>query len=245
MKNMPEKDNKIPAGTDAFSRNTGERHIYVMDANESGDWSPSIFPLSSVERIAGCGEKNSFLILRSGHKIFVTLPCHELHRKIYAPDFKADDMKLLDLGDFTGPATEAVFPRTVGAMMPDGTVYAGQDSLTGRHVFAMPEDAPLSMPFNAAAQYAANLNKEKKLGHSDWRVPSVKQLELLYLHRHKGSLKGTFNESGAEYKGFYWTADERDNAHGNSRNFNNGAADFGYFKTREMSVRCVRTEADF
>src|SRR5580658_8530760 len=89
-----------------------------------------------------------------------------------------------------------------GARMADGTIYAGLSPYTGEAMYATPRDAPLTRNFNGtgaqpgwdgneAFDYAAGLNVRQFLGHSDWRVPKLAELQLLYENRNEGKLKGT------------------------------------------------------
>ncbi len=97
--------------------------------------------------------------------------------------------------------------NVIGRKMPDGTIFAG--SLPdGRKVFAMPEDAGVTMNFNLAAVHAAKLNNNKAHGHEDWRIPTREELDLLIRNKDKGSLKDTFNErwDDAETDGDYWSS---------------------------------------
>lgn len=208
---------------------------------KNGFYPPNIFPVSSLERIEGVDEKKSYLVLRSGFRIFVMLPCAELHQKIYAPNFKTDDMSMLDLSDVTGSAVAALFPRVIGAVMPDGTVYVGNIPETDKPLYTMPEDAGLAMDFNEAAQYVCSLNAANRRGHNDWRVPNTQELDMLYCNRRAGHLKGTFNDSGASYAGFYRTSIENGSDSAHTQNFKTGEKETLYWKSRSMSVRCVRS----
>lgn len=247
MKDPTDKNDAVGTpGAEAFSCNTAERHILVHEAGASSSgYVPDIFPLSSVERVVGYNDKNSFIVLRSGHKIFVTLPCAELHRKIHAPDFKTDDLKLLDLSPFTGAAAEEGLPKTIGTSMPDGTVYAGI-SPDGKRMYVTPRDASLQMSFERAARYVQSLNATRTHGHTDWRLPSMEELKLLYDTKGEGFLRNTFNESGQDYAGHYRSSQEHKTSKdcANSVNFRDGSGG-SYYKSREMSVRCVRTEENF
>ncbi len=97
-----------------------------------------------------------------------------------------------------------------GSTMEDGTIYAGRLS-GGKQLFAMPVDAgsaasgKLSLTFNKAVKYVEALNKEEYLGHSDWRLPTIKELNVLYYARNKGALTGTFNEAASGRDGAYWS----------------------------------------
>jgi len=90
-----------------------------------------------------------------------------------------------------------------GDVMPDGTIYAGISPDTNQPMYAAPEDAPVSMDFNAAAKYAKTLQVGDK---KDFRVPSKAELNVLFQNREKGALKGTFNLTGAVEGGWYWSS---------------------------------------
>lgn len=83
----------------------------------------------------------------------------------------------------------------IGQKMKDSTVFAGIDPATGKKIFAAPQDAPGRKNFNEAARYAEEMNTQKYLGYDDWEVPSRSVLKVLYDHRHKGALAGTFSEA--------------------------------------------------
>jgi hypothetical protein len=68
----------------------------------------------------------------------------------------------------------------LGAVMPDGTIYAGVSPDTGRPMFATPKDAPLTLTFDEAAEYAKELDAQ---GHKDWRVPAKAELNVLFQNR--------------------------------------------------------------
>jgi hypothetical protein len=87
----------------------------------------------------------------------------------------------------------------VGDKMPDGTIFAGISPDTHQAMYAAPADTKLAMDFNEAAKYAADLNA---YGHSDWRVPTQAELDVLFQNREKGALKGTFN-AGADPTCYY------------------------------------------
>lgn len=82
-------------------------------------------------------------------------------------------------------ASEPIEPSS-GARMSDGTIYAGISPDTNKPMYAMPADAPLTMTFNEAADYAKKLNREKYLGHDDWHVPTKAELNLLFNSRAAG-----------------------------------------------------------
>jgi|SRR5579864_1003539 len=97
--------------------------------------------------------------------------------------------------------TETLTTHKPGDSMNDGTVYAG--SLDGREIYTTPEDAKLTYTFNEAADYAAKLNREKYLGHDDWRVPDKGELNVLFENR---AAVGGFDESGDGTDASYWSS---------------------------------------
>jgi hypothetical protein len=64
----------------------------------------------------------------------------------------------------------------VGDKMPDGTVLAGISPDTNKPMYATPADASLTMTFNEAQIYAAQLDAH---GYKDWCVPSKAELNVL------------------------------------------------------------------
>ena len=122
--------------------------------------------------------------------------------------------------------------------MQDGTICAGE--VNGQRLFAAPTDAAVTMKFNEAAQYAKKLNKEKYLGHNDWRVPTKDELNLLYQNREKGALSGTFNLTGSYPAGWYWSSAPYGDVGAWCQNFGDGDQD-GNGRNDHYSVRCVRS----
>jgi len=89
----------------------------------------------------------------------------------------------------------------IGDEMEDGMILAGYHE--GKPLYARPEDAPVTMTWQQASKYASRLDAS---GHRDWRVPTKGELNVLYENRNKGGLKGTFNETGAQLDGWYWSS---------------------------------------
>src|SRR5438270_12306526 len=82
-------------------------------------------------------------------------------------------------------AMESRMPATAkeaepGDRMNDGTVYAGISPDTGKPMYTTPADAPLTYRFNQARRYAAKLDAH---GHADWRIPSKRELNVLFNNR--------------------------------------------------------------
>src|SRR4051812_3140058 len=87
-------------------------------------------------------------------------------------------------GGEKNPLKEAgAAPKTelrIGDKMPDGTVYAGVSPETVRAMYTTPEDAPLTMKWKVAMEYAAKLDAH---GHQDWHVPTKSELNVLFQNR--------------------------------------------------------------
>jgi hypothetical protein len=121
----------------------------------------------------------------------------------------------------------------VGDEMPDGTIYAGISPETNKPMFTTLADAPLSMTFNQAKEYAANLDAH---GHQDWRVPTKGELNLLFDAR---AAIGAFNVTGSYDAGWYWSASEYDLWTKWSQRFGDGCRIY-CDNDGHLSVRCVR-----
>jgi hypothetical protein len=126
----------------------------------------------------------------------------------------------------------AVTNPAPGEMLPDGTVYAGISPDSGGPMCTTSADsgAP-SMDVEAAkraSQGAAH-------GFRDWRVPTLRELNLLFIHR---EAIGGFDLSGLYPSGWYWSCSP-------SRNglfavhFSDGVV-YGGCKLEGASLRCVR-----
>jgi hypothetical protein len=98
--------------------------------------------------------------------------------------------------------TQATTIPRIGQEMPDGTIYAGLSPETNQPMYTMPADAPLTMTFNQAKGYAAQLDAH---GHTDWRVPTKAEMNVLFNNR---AAIGGFNttESASDPAGWYWSA---------------------------------------
>jgi hypothetical protein len=149
---------------------------------------------------------------------------------------------------------EAKQEMKVGDKLPDGTVYAGISPGTHKPIYAMPQDAPLTYTFNDAAKYAEQLNAQKYLGHDDWRVPDIKELNLLYNNRNRGQLKSTFQETATLYERSYWSSSLME--HDKHRCLSQAVDDYGFMRDfgttseysavseestlHKLKLRCVR-----
>jgi hypothetical protein len=125
----------------------------------------------------------------------------------------------------------------IGDAMEDGTIYAGLSPDTGKAIFATPADAPLTYDFYQATEYASKLDAH---GHQDWRVPTKGELKLLFKNRNEGRLKGTFNETGADPAGWYWSSTPTGDDDGAwAQRFSDGSRNDSY-RDLDSSLRLVR-----
>lgn len=124
----------------------------------------------------------------------------------------------------------------VGDEMEDGTIYAGISPDTGKPMYATPADASGVYDFNGAAKYAKTLEAH---GYKDWRVPTKGELNLLYQDRDKGKVKGTFNETGSDLAGWYWSSSPRYSPSAWGQRFSDGTQD-DHCRFFFSSLRCVR-----
>ncbi len=79
-----------------------------------------------------------------------------------------------------------------GTEMADGSVYGGLTPDGKARIFVMPQDFSMTMTFNEAAKAVNKLNRQRTLGHSDWRIPTLENFEVLYKNRNEGKLKNSF-----------------------------------------------------
>lgn len=127
----------------------------------------------------------------------------------------------------------------IGALMKDGTIYAGISPLTGEDMFVTAKDAPLTMTWRRAMEYVAETTMH---GHRDWRLPSRAELDVLYQNRNNGNLSGTFKKGGFFQGGCYWSSSEEPNGFkARYQKFNNGQEGL-YAKFYLLSVRCIRRQ---
>lgn len=133
-------------------------------------------------------------------------------------------------------AEEAVAGNKIGTRMPDGTVYAGLSPETKKPLFALPADAELKKSFNGAAQYAQQLNEEKACGHDDWRVPTAKELDVLFNGR---AAVGGFCPSGRFPDSYYWSSTPYNGIYAWGQQFRDGGRDY-FLRDVNLAVRCVR-----
>lgn len=119
-------------------------------------------------------------------------------------------------------------PPAPGTIMADGSVYAGISPDTGRAFYAAAQDAPKRMNWREATSYASACTDH---GHADWRVPSRKELGVLFNHR---AAIGGFDDSD-----WYWSSSEYTPNIAWSQRFIDGDQ-YGNGKNVTGAVRCVR-----
>src|ERR1035437_5390495 len=122
----------------------------------------------------------------------------------------------------------------IGDEMDDGTILAG--FYKGKPLYTTPGDAPGVYTFSQAASYAENLDAN---GHHDFHAPSKGELNVLYENRHKGKLKGTFNEIGSYPAAWYWSSSQVDGGYASDQRFSDGTQSVDV-KYDGASLRCVR-----
>ena len=225
----------------AISSSHGDRLIRVLVTNQkSNGFHALTLPENEIQGVAEMGQDRSALVLRSGVEIPVALSYEQLEQKIYQRDFR-NDGPVLDLRDVTGEATkpkaananEAPAEPKVGDKMPNGTVFAGISPDTNKPMYATPADAPLTMKFNQAKEYAAKLNAH---GKQDWRMPTKAELNVLFNNR---AAIGGFNVTGSLPAGWYWSASPNYDWDAWGQRFSDGFQ-FTYSKVNHSAVRCVR-----
>ena len=111
----------------------------------------------------------------------------------------------------------------------DGSPQCTQgEASTGALVGAGDIGAPYT-----AANYCENLNIH---GHSDWYLPSVRELDVLWTNR---TVIGNFNLTGTAPGGYYWSSSEYDSMEGLNMQMSTSSVG-GDNKNTALNVRCVR-----
>lgn len=125
----------------------------------------------------------------------------------------------------------------VGDKMPDGTIFAGISPDTKRPMYVTPADAPLTMKWNRAMEYASVLDAH---GRDDWRVPSENELAVLFNNR---AAIGGFVTHGLTHDSWYWSSQQekglRPDIAAVAIRFDTGEKCDDY-KFIPSAVRCVR-----
>jgi len=119
--------------------------------------------------------------------------------------------------------------------MPDGTIFAGASPDTGKAMYTTPADAVGTYTQPASTGYCSAL---KTGGHSDWRVPTMGELNVLFQNH---AAIGGFDTSGLPSGGWYWSS-----SHGGDGNWHDWAQRFKdgeqakIYVYDTLSQRCVR-----
>ena len=125
--------------------------------------------------------------------------------------------------------------------MSDGTIFAGISPDTEEPMYTTPQDAPLTYTFNVARKYAAKLEAH---GHHDWRVPTKRELDVLFNNR---AAIGGFNRMDSGPSRWYRSSSQVDVIYvwwaqrftTWAQRFSDGAR-HDFPKGAELSLRCVR-----
>ena len=115
-----------------------------------------------------------------------------------------------------------------GDQMPDGTVYVGLSPTDGRPLYAMPHD-PRGLHTWGGAKTAATA--ETFAGHTDWRLPTKEELDMLYRAR---------DAVGGFQPGWYWSSFQIGDHFACGQGFSGGSRGFAS-KNANSHVRCVRS----
>lgn len=150
--------------------------------------------------------------------------CDAQRIHISAPGFVAAEL------DHATLSVQALAPGTV---MPDGTIYAGTSPDTGRAFYAAAKDVPKKLSWYRAQSYAARCNDH---GHSDWRLPTIRELNVLFNNR---AAVGGFEQSGLFPAGIYRSSTQAGTKSARVMRFGNGGLG-NCSKTNALAVRCVR-----
>ena len=92
-----------------------------------------------------------------------------------------------------GSAPVTLHALKIGDKMDDGTIYAGLSPDTDKPMYACSEDAPLTMQWWAAMEYAEGFEGHGK-PKGTFRVPTGSELNVLFNNR---AAIGGFNETGS------------------------------------------------
>ena len=155
-----------------------------------------------------------------------------LHKPLSNADTKRIAKQTLTSGGFADQPTadaggEEPVQARIGAIMPDGSVYAGVSPETGKPLYVTPADTTYNMNFDEATAYAAALDAH---GHKDWRLPSRRELHLLHENR---------EAIGGFGRGYYWSSTPSRRMAIWAENFAVGKA-YTFPRDASMPVRCVR-----
>jgi hypothetical protein len=128
--------------------------------------------------------------------------------------------------------------KQIGTRMEDGTVYAGISPDTGERIYALPADAPLTMRWSQAMEYAAGFEGHGK-PKGAFRVPTAGELNVLFHYRAE---IGGFNQTTSTPAGWYWSSTEHRGYAGYAwdQRFDDGHRGWNHLNA-ESSLRLVRS----
>ena len=131
-------------------------------------------------------------------------------------------------------STAASATPQIGDKMPAGHkqagwIYAGISKTTHEPFYVAPKDSGV-FQWKEAMAFAA---KEGS------RVPSQDELDQIHDAMDKGALKGTFNVTGSDSAGWYWSSSQYANYDAWAQRFSDGRQVI-YYKVYDSSLRCVR-----
>jgi hypothetical protein len=135
-----------------------------------------------------------------------------------------------------GPANDAAQKAEpqIGDKMPAGHpqagwIYAGVSRSTHQPFYVAPKDSGVFQWKEAMAFAAKNGS----------RVPSREELDQVFEARNQGALKGTFNETGSNPAGWYWSSSQNIISSAWAQRLSDG---YQYYddKLNVSSLRCVR-----
>ena len=124
---------------------------------------------------------------------------------------------------YTTPADAGVYPwnngNSAGHTTTSQTSWitgkANMTNLTGMDS----DDGTGGMQPHQAAQTCTDLADH---GHTDWYLPAMDELNILYTNKNTGDLNGTFNETGSFPAGWYWSSSESNIDNGRNQKFSDG-----------------------
>jgi hypothetical protein len=123
----------------------------------------------------------------------------------------------------------------IGAVMPDGTIHAGMSPDTGKAMFTTLRDAPLPCTFTQAGEYASNLDLHD---HTDWRVPSKAELNVLFQNR---AAIGGFDATVSDPRSWYWSSSRGVHHYsGWAQRLSDGYQYYRIYNEWPSALRCVR-----
>jgi hypothetical protein len=133
----------------------------------------------------------------------------------------------------SAPETKATSVPKIGAMVLNGSIYAGMSPDTGKPMYTTPKDASMHCNFNQAADYAAKL---EVYGCQDWRVPTTDELNVLFENR---AAIGGFDTTGSNPTGWYWSSSRTGN-YARVQRFSDGSQDCFFRHRHQSALRCVQ-----